>query len=85
MFDKLNQLRQLKQLQDSLSQEKTEVEKKGIRVVINGKMEVEEIQLNLDLSKEEQEETLKECINETMKKVQMAAAKKMSQISGFGV
>jgi len=84
MFDKLKQLQQLKELRDSVSQEKAEVEKKGIRVIINGKMEIEEIQLNPDLSKEEQELVLKECLNESMKKIQMLLASKMSQMPGFG-
>lgn len=84
MFDKLKQLQQLKELRDSLSQEKEEVERKGIKVIINGKMEVEEIHLNPDLDKEEQEEVLKECINEAMKKIQMVVASKMSQMPGFG-
>lgn len=84
MFDKLKQLKQLKELRDSLSQEKEEVEKRGVRVIVNGKMEIEEIQLNPDLSKNEQEEVLKECINEAVRKVQIIAAKKMSQIPGFG-
>ena len=85
MFDKLKQLKQLKGLKDSLSQEKAEVEKNGIKIIVNGKMEIEEIHLNLDLNKEEQEETLKACINEAMKKVQMVVAKKISQTPGFGI
>jgi len=84
MFDKLKQIKQLKELKDSLSQEKAEVEKKGTKVIVSGKMEIEEIQLNPDLSREEQEEVLKECINEAMKKIQMIIAKKMSQTPGFG-
>jgi len=85
MFNKLRQLKQLKELRDSLSQEKVEVEKKGVKVIVNGKMEIEEIQLNPDLAEEEQEETLRECSNEAIKKVQMIVAKKMSQTPGFGV
>ncbi len=85
MFDKLKQLKQLKGLKDSLSQEKAEVEKKGIKIIINGEMEIEEIHLNPDLNKEEQEEALKACINEAMKKVQMVVAKKISQTPGFGI
>jgi DNA-binding protein YbaB len=80
MFEKLEQLKKLKDLQDSLSQEKTEIEKKGIKVVVNGKMEVEQIQLNLELSKEEQEKILRDCINEAVKKIQIIAAQKMSQM-----
>ena len=85
MFDKLKQLKQLKELKDSLSQEKAEVEKKGIKIIVNGKMEIEEIHLNPDLNKEEQEEAIRECINEAMKKIQMVVAKKISQTPGFGI
>lgn len=83
MFEKLGQLKKLKDLQDSLSQEEVEVEKNGIKVVINGKMEIEKIQLNPELSKEEQEKVLCDCINEATKKIQMIAAQKMSQMTGM--
>ncbi len=78
MFEKLKQLREIKKLRDSLSKEKIEVEKNGVKVVLNGKMEVEEIQLNSDLSKKEQEEILCQCFNEAVRKIQMILAKKMS-------
>jgi DNA-binding protein YbaB len=84
MFDKLKQIRELKALNDSLAQEKETVEKEGIKVVINGKLNIEEIQLNSKLEKEEEERIVKECLNEAIKKIQMTAAKKMSQIQGFG-
>lgn len=83
MFEKLKQIKKLKDLQSSLSQEKAEGEKNGIKVVINGKMEIEEIELNPELSREEQQRFLKECLNETMRKVQMIAAQKMQQMGGF--
>jgi len=85
MFEKLKQLKELKDLQDKLTEEKAEVEKSGIKVVVNGKMEVEEIKLNSELNKEEQEKIIKECLNEAMKKIQIVAAKKMSQMTGFGL
>jgi DNA-binding protein YbaB len=84
MFDKFKQLKQLKDLQGALQQEKMEIEKEGTKVVINGAMQVEEIQLNRELAKEEQEKILREAINEVMKKMQMTAAQKMSQLKGFG-
>lgn len=83
MFEKLKQIKKIKDLQDSLGKERAEGEKKGIKVVINGKMEIEEIQLNPELDKAEQERALKDCLNETMKKVQYLAAQKMSQMGGF--
>lgn len=77
MFDKLKQLKQIKELQDSLSKERKEVEKEGVKVTVNGKMEIEEIVLNPDLDAKKQAEIVKECLNDAMKQVQMAAAQKM--------
>jgi len=74
MFDKLNQLKELKEI---LEKEKGEVEKEGIKVTINGKMEIEEIKLNSDLDLKKQESILKECFNEAMKKIQTKAVQKM--------
>lgn len=84
MFDKLKQMKQLKDLQDSLKKEEVEYEKNGVKVTINGKMEILEIKLNSELDIQTQERVLKDCINEVMKKVQMVAAQKLSQ-SGFGL
>lgn len=78
MFDKIKQLKQLKEMHDIISQEKVEIEKEGVRVVINGKLELEEVKINPNLSKEEQEKILKECFNQAIKKVQMNIAQKMS-------
>ena len=85
MFEKLKQLKELKALQDKLAEEKVEVEKSGIKVVVNGKMEIEKVQLNPELSKEDQERIVKDCFNEAMREIQMTAAKKMSQMTGFGL
>lgn len=77
MFDQFKQLKQLKEIQDKLSQEKVEVEKEGVRLVMNGKMEVEEISLNPEMSAEKQGKIVKECFNDAIKKIQMLAAQKM--------
>lgn len=79
MFEQLKQLKQMKDLQEKLSKETAESGKEGIRVVVNGKMEIEEIVLNSNLTKEEQEKIVKECANDAMKKVQMSAAQKFFQ------
>jgi DNA-binding protein YbaB len=78
-FDQLKQMKQIKDIQDQLSKERMEAEKEGIKAVVNGKMEVEEIVLNPSLAKEQQERLVKECVNEAMKKVQMSAAQKFMQ------
>ena len=77
MFEKLQQLKKLKDLKDSLEKEKIEVEKQGIKIIMSGEMQVQEIKLNESLTKEEQERILKDCFNEANKKIQTIAAQKM--------
>ena len=79
MFDQLKQLHQLKKIRDMMEKERGEVGKEGIRVVVNGKMEIEEIQLNPQMDIEKQEKLVKDCINEAMKQIQKQAATKMFQ------
>jgi DNA-binding protein YbaB len=80
MFDQLKQIKQLKDMQDKLSKEQAAVEKEGIKVAVNGKMEIEEIILNPALDIEKQQKIVKDCVNEAMKKVQMSAAQKLFQM-----
>ncbi|MFA5730210.1 MAG: YbaB/EbfC family nucleoid-associated protein [Candidatus Paceibacterota bacterium] len=84
MFDKLKDLKKLKDLESSLGKERVEKEKNGIRVVVNGRAEIESISLNAELSKEDQERYLKECINEASRDAKMIMAKKAAEITGFG-
>ncbi len=83
MFDKIKQLQQAKQLQAALAQEREEVEKQGVKVVVNGTMKIDSVILNPELDKQTQEQLVKECTNEAMMKVQMTAARKMSEMGGF--
>ncbi|MFH1369157.1 MAG: YbaB/EbfC family nucleoid-associated protein [Elusimicrobiota bacterium] len=83
MFDKLKELKKLKDLHDAMSKEKLENEKDGIKIVMNGKMEVESVTLNPSLDKERQEKALKELINDTIRKIQMSMAQKMGGLKGL--
>jgi len=85
MFDKLKQIKELKELQGSLKNERLEVEKNGVKIVMNGNMELEEVNLNPELEGAEQERFLKECFNEAIKKLQVKIAQKMSGMTGFGL
>ncbi|HZX49999.1 MAG TPA: YbaB/EbfC family nucleoid-associated protein [Candidatus Paceibacterota bacterium] len=76
MFDKLKQLKELKSLQDDLKKESYDIEKNGVRLVMNGGMELEEIRLNPQLSQEQQEQAIMQAYNELIRKVQMAMAQK---------
>lgn len=77
MFDKFKQLAQLKSLQNEIAKEKFEAENNGVKVVVNGKLMVEDIILNSNLSAEEQAIAVKNCLNDALKKAQASAAQKM--------
>ncbi|HPO06833.1 MAG TPA: YbaB/EbfC family nucleoid-associated protein [Candidatus Pacearchaeota archaeon] len=87
MFEKLKQIKKLQEIQGALKNEKVENEKNGVKILMNGKLEVEDVQLNPDLSLAEQEKAVRDCINDAMKKVQMVVARKMQSMGmgGFGM
>ena len=82
MFDKIKKMKQIKDLQNSLKKEKVEKESNGIKVVINGQLQIQNIRLNSDLEPKKQEEELKNLINSAMQEMQMKAAKKMQGLQG---
>ncbi len=77
MFDKFKQLKKLKDMQDSLSSVKSTANENGVKVTVNGKMEVINVSLNEDLDKSKQEKALKKCINEALDDVKKQASKQM--------
>ena len=87
MFGKLKQLKDLrsqaKTMQNALSGEKIEVEKNGIQIAMNGNMEVVDLIISSDLSKEEIARISKDLINDAIKKTQRLMAKKMQEMGGF--
>ena len=80
MFEKLKQFKKIKELQDTIKQEKAEVEKEGIRIVLNGNLELEDVVLNPELPKEQQEKLLKECFNQGIKEIQLSMARKFKDM-----
>lgn len=80
----LDKLKQLKQMRDQalafkreLSQEKIEVEEKGVKVVISGDQKIQTLEID-----GEQNSRILEVINKAIKKSQEIAAKKLTQMSG---
>jgi len=84
MFDKLKDLKKLKDLESALGKEIIEKERGGIKVVVNGRAEIVSISLNSELEKGRQEEVLKELINDVSREAKMLMARKASEITGFG-
>jgi len=77
MLDQIKKIAELKKLQDSFKRERETVEKRGVSVVINGNFEVEEIKINPELSQEDQQNVLKQCLNEARENIQKKLAKTM--------
>jgi len=87
MFSKLKQFRDLrsqaKTIQDLLAQETVTEEKNGVKITMNGNMEVMSIALNSNLDKSAQESALKNCFNDAVKRAQRLMAKKMQDVGGI--
>jgi len=80
MWDQMKQAKEIYRLQKELEKEKIEVEEDGVRVIVSGKMEVEKVELNPKITKEEQELAVKKCINGAMKQIQTNLAQKMQSM-----
>ena len=87
MFSKLKQFKNLrsqaKTMQSALAQETVTEEKNGVKIVLNGNMEILEIKLNGELTKTAQEETVKNCLNDALKRAQRLMAKKLQDMGGI--
>lgn len=87
MFNKLKQFKDLrsqaKTMQNALAGEIITVEKGGIKIVMNGNMEITSITINEDLAKESLEGMLTDCVNEAIKKTQRLMAQKMQEMGGI--
>lgn len=75
MFDKLKQLNELRKLQKQIKEQRVEVEKNGVRVVMRGDFEVEQIRLNPNLDLRAQEKALMAALNDARSQMQQILAK----------
>ena len=76
MFDKLKQLKELKEMQSAAQQERFESEKRGVRVVVNGTLQIEEVAVPENISATEMADAVKAAVNDALRQAQMAMAKK---------
>jgi DNA-binding protein YbaB len=87
MFHKLKHLRDLrsqaKTMQNALAQESVTVEKSGVKVVMNGNLEITSLTVNENLAKESLEGILKDCLNDAVKKTQRIMATKIQEMGGL--
>jgi len=85
MFDKLQQLKELKKMRDeamsiqrALDQEVVEVEKRGVKVKVTLAQRFVSIE-----AQGRDDEDIKEAVNEAVKESQKQAARKMQQMGGL--
>ena len=83
-FDKFKQLGQLKQIRDQavamqkqLDDEVIEIEDSGVRVVITGSQKIQTVTID-----GQYQERLVKVLNDSIKKSQQVAAKKLQEMSG---
>ncbi|MFA5211103.1 MAG: YbaB/EbfC family nucleoid-associated protein [Patescibacteria group bacterium] len=91
MFNKLKQFKDLrdqaKELQSKLAQESVSSEKNGVKITLDGNLEMTGIEietsfLNSD-KKNKLEETIKEVHKDALKKIQRVMAMKMKEMGGL--
>jgi len=87
MFNKLKQLKDLrdqaKTMQNALSGESATEEKNGVKITINGNLEILEVKITSDLSREALEKAVMNCTNDAIKKIQKSIARKMQEMGGL--
>ena len=70
-------------MQRVLAEEIITVERGGVKVVMDGNMEVKEISINENLAKDSLEGILVDCVNDAIKKTQRLMAQKMQEMGGL--
>ncbi len=87
MFNKLKQFKDLrsqaKTMQNALADESITIDKKGVKLTMNGNLEITSIEINNDIAKNSIENAVKNNVNEAIKKVQKIMATKMQEMGGF--
>jgi len=87
MFNKLKQFKDLrntaKQMQNMMAQENVTIEKGGLKITMNGNMEITEVKITSEISNNSLENLIKDNTNEAMKKMQKVMAQKMQEMGGL--
>lgn len=87
MFQKLKQLKDLrdqaKTIQGALSGVEITEENHGIKITMDGNMNVKSVSIEREMAKEELEKRMTDAINSTIKKAQRAMAEKMKGMGGI--
>ncbi len=83
MFEKLKQMKKVREVQKALESKEIIHERDGVKVVMGGNLTIKEIIIRSDVEREKLGIVLKDCLNEAIQKVQIEMAKEMSSLGAF--
>jgi len=87
MFNKLKQIKDLrsqaKTMQNVLAGESATIERSGIKLTMNGNMEITDFKVEEDVSKEALVQLIPGIVNDAIKDVQKIMARKMQEMGGI--
>lgn len=87
MFNKLKHLKDLrdqaKTMQNALADESVTIDKKGVKIEMNGNMEITNVVIAGEIDKNSLEGIIKDNVNDAVKQTQRLMAKKMQEMGGF--
>lgn len=87
MFNKLKQFKDLrnqaKTLQNALAQESVEYEKSGVKITINGNLEITQLIIDQGIAGDKLAGILTQTVNEAIKRAQKIMAKKVQEMGGI--
>jgi DNA-binding protein YbaB len=75
-------LQKAKQLKDEIARARYEAEVKGVKVVVNGDLEIVELKVPEGLSSAQLESAVKEAVNRVLKTAKADMAQKLGKITG---
>ncbi len=88
MFEKLKQIKDLrsqaKTMQNALAGESVTAEKGGVKITMDGNMDVKSVVIADGMTKAQIEVATRDAINETVKQIQKVIAQKMQSMGGLG-
>ena len=70
-------------MQNALAQESVEYEKSGVKITMNGNMEITNLTMNPGISPNNLQGIVKDAVNETIKRAQKVMAKKVQEMGGI--
>jgi DNA-binding protein YbaB len=82
MFDKVKQMRELQKMQGEAKAENFQAESRGVRVTVNGTLQIEAVSVPEELAAQEVQEAVKDATNQALKSAQIAMAQKFSGMIG---